>query len=84
MRESRLYGSVRGARGNSRPYREKLFCCTCSRRLLAHRVGGQGVELTSAYWGAAEVNGTDGLGGIDANDPERSKAGPKSRTAACP
>jgi len=22
MRESRLYGSVRGARGNSRPYRE--------------------------------------------------------------
>jgi hypothetical protein len=38
---------------------------------MAHRVGGQGVELTSAYWGAAEVNGTDGLGSIDANDPTR-------------
>ena len=25
MRESRTYGSVRGARGNSRPYRER--CC---------------------------------------------------------
>jgi hypothetical protein len=24
MRESRTYGSVRGARGNSRPYRERL------------------------------------------------------------
>ena len=28
MRESRLYGSVRGARGNSRPYREDATCCT--------------------------------------------------------
>jgi hypothetical protein len=28
MRESRAYGSVRGARGNSRPYREAAFCCT--------------------------------------------------------
>jgi hypothetical protein len=25
MRESRTYGSVRGARGNSRPYRESIF-----------------------------------------------------------
>jgi hypothetical protein len=25
MRESLMYGSVRGARGNSRPYRDKLF-----------------------------------------------------------
>ena len=30
MRESRTYGSVRGARGNSRPYRE-LFYCGCKR-----------------------------------------------------
>jgi hypothetical protein len=31
MRESRLYGSVRGARGNSRPYREVWsVCCTSS------------------------------------------------------
>ena len=29
MRESCTYGSVRGARGNSRPYRERTFFC-CS------------------------------------------------------
>ena len=28
MRESRTYGSGRGARGNSRPYRERNVCCT--------------------------------------------------------
>jgi hypothetical protein len=27
MRESRTYGSVRGARGNSRPYRVDVLCC---------------------------------------------------------
>jgi hypothetical protein len=26
MRESLMYGSVRGARGNSRPYRDEHFC----------------------------------------------------------
>jgi hypothetical protein len=35
MRESRTYGSVRGARGNSRPYRESRCCCICSRPELA-------------------------------------------------
>jgi hypothetical protein len=25
MRESLMYGSVRGTRGNSRPYRDRLF-----------------------------------------------------------
>jgi transposase len=35
MRESRTYGSVRGARGNSRPYREGIPCCTCFRPLVA-------------------------------------------------
>ena len=38
MRESRTYGSVRGARGNSRPYRvstRHTRCCTCSRPVLA-------------------------------------------------
>jgi hypothetical protein len=39
MRESRTYGFVRGARGNSRPYRVLQFCparcCTCSGPLLA-------------------------------------------------
>jgi hypothetical protein len=27
MRESLMYGSVRGARGNSRPYRDGSVCC---------------------------------------------------------
>ena len=38
MRESLMYGSVRGTRGNSRPYRNPLLhprCCTCSGLLLA-------------------------------------------------
>ena len=28
MRESCTYGSVRGVRGNSHPYRDRLLCCT--------------------------------------------------------
>ena len=35
MRESLTYGSVRGTRGNSRPYRDAARCCTCSGRLMA-------------------------------------------------
>src|SRR5205085_12427016 len=43
MRESRTYGSVRGARGNSRPYREPAmsvhgrFCCKSRLREAAKR-----------------------------------------------
>jgi hypothetical protein len=36
MRESRLYGFVRGALSNERPYRVS-YCCTCSRRFMALR-----------------------------------------------
>jgi hypothetical protein len=32
MRESRLYGSVRGALSNERPYRVGCFCCAASVR----------------------------------------------------
>jgi hypothetical protein len=37
MRESCTYGSVRGARGNSRPYRDRAYvvCCICSRPVMA-------------------------------------------------
>src|ERR1700738_1833727 len=35
MRESRTYGSVRGARGNSRPYRDVLKLLRCTSLLLA-------------------------------------------------
>src|SRR5258708_33039065 len=51
MRESRTYGSVRGARGNSRPYRERwsfpaVYASgigtkrTCRRELVMSVVGG--------------------------------------------
>jgi hypothetical protein len=57
MRESRLYGSVRGARGNSRPYREWYCFLQCICRFLAHCVGGQCPELTSAFCTTAEAHG---------------------------
>jgi hypothetical protein len=34
MRESRKYGSVRGALSNERPYRDRP-CCICSQPLVA-------------------------------------------------
>jgi hypothetical protein len=37
MRESLMYGSVRGTRGNSRPYRDGLPCCDRSQPLMALR-----------------------------------------------
>jgi hypothetical protein len=55
MRESRTYGSVRGARGNSRPYREADLLLRCmslqlppSRPCLPH--GGHG-----SNWSNSEV-----------------------------
>ena len=32
MRESLMYGSVRGTRGNSRPYRDLLFAALATRK----------------------------------------------------
>ena len=47
MRESLMYGSVRGARGNSRPYRDAfLLHCIC--RLVAHRVDSLRCEGSDA------------------------------------
>jgi hypothetical protein len=40
MRESRTYGSVRGARGNSRPYRESRRLLQCMSPKLAVRPEG--------------------------------------------
>ena len=37
MRESLMYGSVRGTRGNSRPYRDELLL-HCMSPVLAHSV----------------------------------------------
>jgi hypothetical protein len=42
MRESRTCGSVRGARGNSRPYREYSRRCTGLQPLLARRRNHRG------------------------------------------
>ena len=35
MRESLMYGSVRGARGNSRPYREASFAAVLTPRMAS-------------------------------------------------
>jgi hypothetical protein len=51
MRESLMYGSVRGARGNSRPYRDNdrhFICCICSRQLMAHWVDSLRCEGSDA------------------------------------
>ena len=37
MRESLMYGSVRGARGNSRPYRDRPYLLRCMSPVLALR-----------------------------------------------
>jgi hypothetical protein len=38
MRESRTYGSVRGALSNERPYRVTLVCYNCSQPVMARSV----------------------------------------------
>jgi hypothetical protein len=54
MRESRLYGSGRGARGNSRPYRERSFvhadCYTCSGLQLALLAHSLDERLVRSWW----------------------------------
>ena len=40
MRESCMYGSVRGARGNSRPYRDRPYLLRCMSPVLAVRPEG--------------------------------------------
>jgi hypothetical protein len=46
MRESCTSGSVRGARGNSRPYRNRCCLVLCVRPLVA-----QSVALNPSCWG---------------------------------
>jgi hypothetical protein len=66
MRESRTYGSGRGARGNSRPYREVTWpsvdaiCCTARVRLWheaavpASDAGSPQFKVKQPYDGAAK------------------------------
>ena len=44
MRESRTYGSVRGARGNSRPYRERIGLLHCISLLVARSAASNWAE----------------------------------------
>jgi hypothetical protein len=88
MRESRLYGSVRGALSNERPYRvpywRAFFCCDCSRRLMALFVKSPQCTNSEAIGGTADRPRTHLADWSGANDPKRSKAGAKFRTAASP
>ena len=51
---------------------EVLLHCIC--RLLALSGGSQGGEFTSAFGGAAEVNGRTASAAFDANDRTRTLA----------
>jgi len=53
MRESLMYGSVRGTRGNSRPYRDKLLLQRTS-PVVAHSVA-----LNPCCWGLLIVAKAD-------------------------
>ena len=61
MRESRTYGSGRGARGNSRPYREIIE--NHARRLL--RCISPQVALGVFHWGAQNFDAIGGTADID-------------------
>jgi hypothetical protein len=56
MRESRTYGPVRGARGNSRPYREGFFAARSMSLVGTNRTSRGGLG-TSVDWGRSEVTG---------------------------
>jgi hypothetical protein len=47
MRESRLYGSVRGALSNERPYRVRYFLLRCMSRLLCRFSAAGNDDLTT-------------------------------------
>src|ERR1700730_15681148 len=52
MRESCTYGSVRGVRGNSHPYREECSLLQCMSRLLCRFSDAGGDDLMRARWPA--------------------------------
>jgi hypothetical protein len=68
MRESLMYGSVRGTRGNSRPYRDKLLL-QCRRPLLALFVESLQCTISGAIGGAADMPRARRAHQSDVNDP---------------
>ena len=69
MRESRTYGSVRGALSNERPYRDMRFCCICSRQLLALGVFHCGAQNFDAIGGTADIDWPPAPIASEAYDP---------------
>jgi hypothetical protein len=47
MRESRTYGSVRGALSNGRPYRVLAICCDCSQPVMRRFSDAGNDDLTT-------------------------------------
>ena len=56
MRESCTYGTVRGVRGNSHPYRDRSFLLHCMSPVLALNGGSLRCRKSSAIEGAADKN----------------------------
>src|SRR4249920_400012 len=75
MRESRTYGSERGARGNSRPYRDRCFAAL-------HEFGYGTKRRTAASTNSVAIGGTADMPRrrrarrSDAFDPKRSSPWP--------
>ena len=86
MRESCMYGSVRGARGNSHPYRAGLPCCDCSQPLLALCVFRCGAKSSDAVGGTADIDRPPAPIAFEAYDPEPTSAaqGFRTQTEPCP
>jgi hypothetical protein len=59
-------------------------CCTCSGLQLALTAIRYGAQNSVAIGGTADITGLEAAGGSIENDPQRSLAGPKPRSAAPP
>ena len=75
MRESCTYGSVRGARGNSRPYRERCFLLRCRGLQLALGVFHCGAQNSDAIGGTADIDWSPAPIASEAYDPSATSPG---------
>ena len=83
MRESRTYGSGRGARGNSRPYREKaslLHLLTTGHGTWRFHRGAQNFD---AIGGTADIDWPTAPIASEAYDPKRSSGCEFAATHKC-
>jgi len=76
MRESRTYGSVRGARGNSRPYRVHLLLLRCMSPVMALGVFRCDAQNSDAIGRTADIDWPSAPIASEAYDPTPTLASP--------